>query len=165
MVLNKKGMTVPSIIAGLVIAFVLIFGMVWLLTGGFRTIAGVTDTLPSALAAKAEVCKGVATSQVAYCEFTKTNLEGVREDSYINCAYNDPNFKAEVASEVSNPPTCSDFDAVIGTGICNRAEIDADTLINGKSSCQDLAISFCGQVGIDGITMASGKTCDEWQGN
>ena len=71
-----------------------------------NTVGDFTKITPSALSAKAEICKGLSSSQVAYCEFTE-----VEKDKYINCAY--PNtapggadFRAEIDQVVTNTPPC-----------------------------------------------------------
>ena len=105
---NKKG---QGMSVEILVLLAVAVGVGVLLFWGFYTnwtfITSKTDVLPSDLALKAEACKLSSSNQVAYCDFGKPlTLSGVNGDVYVNCEYNDPNFRKLIDEAVANAPPC-----------------------------------------------------------
>ena len=141
MTFDKKAQGGPGLGTIVTIIVVVFVGVLILLavSGFFGDIIGGRKTLPSALSAKAEVCKSVSQNQVAFCEPTKLDLKGMPRgaDSYVNCRYTgNQAFVLEVMEAGDNLPTCETAEA----DLCNLfPEEDWDTIYFNGNSCQSVA--------------------------
>lgn len=119
-------------LAVIVIAAVLI---ILFLTGVFGDLRGQTENIPSALATKAEICKSLSTNQVAFCEFTKVDLDGVKGDSYVNCFYKgNTAFKNEV-EKAGSTITCDNA----GAEFCSSfSEVERKEIFVNRGNCEAL---------------------------
>src|SRR3989344_2769381 len=128
---------------GLIIGAIVVVLIVLYVSGFFDRLGGATDTLPGPLAAKAEICKSVASNQVAFCEFTELSLSGIKGDSFVNCAYGQEGhgtnsaFKEELKEAGVTLPTCTSSEK----DYCDRitdSTIKAKTFVNGLNCATDV---------------------------
>src|SRR3989344_7985931 len=107
---NKKGQefsVVTLVILGLAILTALIIA--WGFYTNWTFVTGKTKVLPSDLALKAEACKLSTSNLAAYCGFgDPLKISGISGDVYVNCEYNDPNFRKVIDDAIANSPECAD---------------------------------------------------------
>ncbi len=129
MIENKKGDISWAVVIGGVIAILVLVFVYLFVSGFFEKIQGPIDTLPSNLALKASACKEYASLEqtIAYCEFTEVALPEASKNSWVNCEYDNANFRSQVGGTLP----C----IVSAAGFCESKVGDPkfdETYVNGK---------------------------------
>jgi len=113
---NRKGQTWEFIVLGAIGIALLVIVILYLFKGS-NIVEGVVNDIPSALAAKLEICKSVVSNPVAFCEFTELTLPKVGK-GWVNCRYPGKEF-SEAISQLTSPPSCSGIGVEGETAFCN----------------------------------------------
>jgi len=157
---NKKGAELLSVIIWTVViaAIAIIIGL--FVYGFFEKGGGIVDTLPTALAAKAGICKQIASETVAFCEFTPIDLEGIKGDAYINCEYPGAAFKQEIDTIVGKPECPTNGEEQFCKDLRNNNPEFKGATINNydclKEALKNCADSEVGGEWIEGVACADG---------